>query len=276
MLQKDNEPLKEYLQRFNAAGLEVPSTTQEVKASVFSQGLFDGDFFKFLVKKSASMFDALLVRATKYINIEDAQAAKKESRREKRKEMKEETPSKKPRTDFRDKKTPLLESKRYILHLTIPITQALMTVKGICRLARPKSWKDGPQHPKSNKFCHFHNNYGHTTEEYQHLKNEIERLIKDGYLQEYGDSGCRHRPAEKGGPSPSTSNLGATTLRPQQIWATTSPLPSPRAVLGDSDTVSKFPVWAASPSPRRRPVRWWCGLVGWGRGRRPRSGGGRQ
>ncbi|KAL0386626.1 UNVERIFIED_CONTAM: hypothetical protein Slati_4590500 [Sesamum latifolium] len=37
--QKDDEPLKEYLQRFNAAALEVPAATQEVKASAFSQGL---------------------------------------------------------------------------------------------------------------------------------------------------------------------------------------------------------------------------------------------
>ncbi|KAL0455038.1 UNVERIFIED_CONTAM: hypothetical protein Slati_0843000 [Sesamum latifolium] len=34
--QTDNEPLKEYLQRFNAVALEVPSATQEVKASAFS------------------------------------------------------------------------------------------------------------------------------------------------------------------------------------------------------------------------------------------------
>ncbi|KAL0456596.1 UNVERIFIED_CONTAM: hypothetical protein Slati_0998800 [Sesamum latifolium] len=90
--QKDNEPLKEYLQRFNAAALEVPSATQEVKASAFSQGLLDGDFFKPLVKKPVSKFDALLARATKYINMEDAQAAKKESRAEKRKDAKEEIP----------------------------------------------------------------------------------------------------------------------------------------------------------------------------------------
>ncbi|KAL0461405.1 UNVERIFIED_CONTAM: hypothetical protein Slati_0028100, partial [Sesamum latifolium] len=81
--QKDNEPLKEYLQRSNAATREVPSATQEVKASAFLQGLLDGDFFKSLAKKSVSKFDALLARAAKYINMEDAQAAKKESRREK-------------------------------------------------------------------------------------------------------------------------------------------------------------------------------------------------
>ncbi|KAL0455732.1 UNVERIFIED_CONTAM: hypothetical protein Slati_0912400 [Sesamum latifolium] len=76
----------------------------EVKSSAFSQGLLVGDFFKFLAKKPVSKFDALLARTAKYINMEDAQAAKKESRGEKRKDAKDEIPSKKPRTKFKEKK----------------------------------------------------------------------------------------------------------------------------------------------------------------------------
>ncbi|KAL0416411.1 UNVERIFIED_CONTAM: hypothetical protein Slati_3473000 [Sesamum latifolium] len=60
-----------------------------------------------------------------------------------------------------------------------------MAVEGKGLLVRPRSWKEGPQRPQSDKFCRFHNDYGHTTEEYRHLKNEIERLIQNGYLQEY-------------------------------------------------------------------------------------------
>ncbi|KAL0434616.1 UNVERIFIED_CONTAM: hypothetical protein Sradi_0169500 [Sesamum radiatum] len=186
--QKDNEPLKEYLQRFNTAALEVPSATQEVKASAFSQSLWDGEFFKSLAKKPVTKFDALLARAAKYINMEDARAAKKESRGEKRKDAKEETPNR-----FQGKESSYQRINAVYTPLMVPITQALMAVEGKALLARPRSWRDRPQRPQSDKFCRFHNDYGHTTEECHHLKNKIERLIQNGYLQEYV---CRRKPGD--------------------------------------------------------------------------------
>ncbi|KAL0427973.1 UNVERIFIED_CONTAM: hypothetical protein Slati_2972100 [Sesamum latifolium] len=103
--QKEGESLKDYLQRFNTTALEVPSVTQEVKASAFAQGLMNGDFLKSLTKKPATKFDVLLARAAKYINMEDAQASKREERGEKQKENKDENHSKKPKMDFKNKKS---------------------------------------------------------------------------------------------------------------------------------------------------------------------------
>ncbi|KAL0430441.1 UNVERIFIED_CONTAM: hypothetical protein Sradi_0670100 [Sesamum radiatum] len=117
--------------------------------------------------------------------MEEAQAAKKETRGEKRKEIKEETPSKKPRVDLRERKPPFQRVNAVYTPLTVPITQTFMAVEEKGLIARPRSWRDTPQRPKSDKFYRFHNDYGHSTEECRYLKNEIERLIQNGYLQEY-------------------------------------------------------------------------------------------
>ncbi|KAL0320199.1 UNVERIFIED_CONTAM: hypothetical protein Sradi_5281400 [Sesamum radiatum] len=145
----------------------------------------DGDFFKSLAKKLGTKFDVYLARAAKYINMEDAQASKREGRGEKRKENKDENPCKKPKMDIKDKKPVWQRVNMVYTPLTVPITQALIAMVGKDLLSRPRSYKDGPRQPKSDKFYRFHNNYGHTTEESRHLKSEIERLIQNGYLQEY-------------------------------------------------------------------------------------------
>ncbi|KAL0393010.1 UNVERIFIED_CONTAM: hypothetical protein Sradi_2523800 [Sesamum radiatum] len=182
--QKDNEPLKEYLQRFNTASQEVPSATQEVKASAFSQGLLDGHFFKSLAKKTVSKFDALLARAAKYINMEDAQAAKKRVM-ERKKSGEGGSPHQKAPSRGSGQEVPFLESER-----SIHCTNCTYHPGSFgCRRKRPigstKSWRDGPHYPKSDKFCSFHNIYDHTTEACRHLKNEIKTLIQNGYLREY-------------------------------------------------------------------------------------------
>ncbi|KAL0394692.1 UNVERIFIED_CONTAM: hypothetical protein Slati_4435400 [Sesamum latifolium] len=119
------------------------------------------------------------------INVEDAQAAKKESCGEKQKETKDEASSKKLRVNMRDKKPPFQRVNTVYTPLTVPITQALMAIERKSLLARPRSWKNNPQRPKFEKIYRFHNDYGHTTEECRRLKNEIKRLIQNKYMQEY-------------------------------------------------------------------------------------------
>ncbi|KAL0409469.1 UNVERIFIED_CONTAM: hypothetical protein Sradi_1881300 [Sesamum radiatum] len=112
--QKHNEPLKEYLHRFNTAALEVPSTTQEVKASIFSQWLLDGNYFKSLAKKPVSKFDALLACAAKYINMENVQTAKKEVEGKRERRRRRTPPLRSLEMTLRTGRPPTKESMQYI------------------------------------------------------------------------------------------------------------------------------------------------------------------
>ncbi|XP_073031328.1 uncharacterized protein [Primulina eburnea] len=73
MKQQENETLREFVQRFNSAALEIPAATPDIMISAFRQGLRGGEFFKSLVKKPPSSYDDLLARAEKYVNLKDAQ-----------------------------------------------------------------------------------------------------------------------------------------------------------------------------------------------------------
>ncbi|KAL0438779.1 UNVERIFIED_CONTAM: hypothetical protein Slati_2360900 [Sesamum latifolium] len=88
--QREGESLKEYLQRFNLAALEVSTATSNALICAFTQGLQDGDFFKFLTKKPPRNFYNLLALAEQYINLEEAREYKNAVFGEKYKEQKDE------------------------------------------------------------------------------------------------------------------------------------------------------------------------------------------
>ncbi|XP_073291138.1 uncharacterized protein [Primulina huaijiensis] len=73
MKQQETETLREFVQRFNSAALEISTATPDIMISAFTQGLRGGEFFKSLFKKPPSSYDDLLARAEKYVNLEDAQ-----------------------------------------------------------------------------------------------------------------------------------------------------------------------------------------------------------
>ncbi|KAL0413116.1 UNVERIFIED_CONTAM: hypothetical protein Sradi_1513300 [Sesamum radiatum] len=88
--QREGEPLRVYLQRFNLAALEVPTAKSNRLICAFTQGLQDGDFFKSLTKKLPHNFHRLLALAEQYINLEEAKEYKNEVLVEKRKRQEDE------------------------------------------------------------------------------------------------------------------------------------------------------------------------------------------
>ncbi|XP_073133782.1 uncharacterized protein [Henckelia pumila] len=45
--------------------------------------------------------------------------------------------------------------------------------------------KDNPKRKKSDEYCHFHKDKGHSTEDCFSLRAKIEKLIKRGYLKDF-------------------------------------------------------------------------------------------
>ncbi|GAA0170108.1 hypothetical protein LIER_24446 [Lithospermum erythrorhizon] len=54
-------------------------------------------------------------------------------------------------------------------------------------LSKPVRMRSAPGRRDKNRYCEYHREHGHDTNEYRILKSEIEKLIKSGYLKEFVD-----------------------------------------------------------------------------------------
>ena len=69
--------------------------------------------------------------------------------------------------------------------LTMSHEDVFLATEHIGVYKRPDSMRGDRLKRNQNKYCRFHRDIGHTTEECIALKDEIEKLIQDGYLQNY-------------------------------------------------------------------------------------------
>ncbi|KAL0443828.1 UNVERIFIED_CONTAM: hypothetical protein Slati_2105500 [Sesamum latifolium] len=73
--QKDNEPLRDYMQRFVEAVHEVLHVNHKLLASIIQQNLSPGRFKESIASKPPSTMEDLLMRSQKYIMIEESNAS---------------------------------------------------------------------------------------------------------------------------------------------------------------------------------------------------------
>ncbi|CAA0824383.1 Unknown protein, partial [Striga hermonthica] len=219
MRQGEKESLRKYVARYNQTYLEVHSASDEVKAGGLIRSLRAGPCRTSLAKTPARSYEEVLKRCRKYINLEEMEVEfaklegparpepKKEQSQPRGRSPRRSSPkrngSKKisPRREGRDSKRekrddrwqgrPLLfERQRY--HNCTPLKKDLMEVLEAMEqkistedVTWPKTRFTVLTRPRSDIYCRFHRDYGHTTENCRHLKDEIERLIRAGHLKEF-------------------------------------------------------------------------------------------
>ncbi|XP_075503974.1 uncharacterized protein LOC142541301 [Primulina tabacum] len=158
--------------------IDVPSATPDILISAFTQGLRGGDFFKSLVKKPPATFEELLARAEKYMNVEEVQMARKSEPKISAKATRDiRSTDLTPRVGRFEPPTFLGQFVAYT-PLKVNKTRALELCDERQLIRRPRSSDRGPRNPRSEKYCGFHKDYGHTTDECHHLNQEIERIIQ--------------------------------------------------------------------------------------------------
>ena len=69
--------------------------------------------------------------------------------------------------------------------LVMPPSKILMQVKNDPILRWPKPMRSNPEVRNKRKYCHFHKDYGHDTNECHDLKNQVKNLIQQGKLKRF-------------------------------------------------------------------------------------------
>ncbi|GKV32747.1 hypothetical protein SLEP1_g41332 [Rubroshorea leprosula] len=155
--QKEGESLRDYMQRFNKATLDIDNVPDTICLSSLLHGLKCGRFL-----------DDLLENPPKTWNEEQ------QPRREEKKKQKVSEQWGKP-----------VEFPKYAnyIPLTLPRSQILAQIQHWVRRP-PPPLHDSPRADKS-KHCDYHRVYGHNTEDCQHLKDELEFLARNEKLEGY-------------------------------------------------------------------------------------------
>ncbi|XP_065632979.1 uncharacterized protein LOC136068963 [Quercus suber] len=189
--QGENESLRSFITRFNREALTVDEMDDKLLLAAFHNGVHSDLFIHKLYEQEPQTMAELVHSAQNFMNTEDAIIAKKRKRTEKMETNRhsEHGPRpKKGRTNDkrdRDKKTgPSARNQQYT-PLNMPLEQVLMQVKDKPSLKWPKKLKGDPNKRNRNKYCRFHKDHGHDTDECFDLKQQIENLISQGKLRNF-------------------------------------------------------------------------------------------
>ncbi|GKV11500.1 hypothetical protein SLEP1_g22757 [Rubroshorea leprosula] len=158
--QKEGESLRDYMQRFNKATLDIDNVPDTICLSALLHGLKRGRFLDDLLENPPKTWNEVNDRSASFILSEDFQS------------LKQRADDKQSRGN---EQAPKREEKKK--------SQILAQIQHWVRRP-PPSVHDSPRADKS-KHCDYHRVYGHNTEDCQHLKDELEFLARTGKLEGY-------------------------------------------------------------------------------------------
>ena len=207
--QSPHESLRSYIQRFNTESLKVDVPDEKFAITFFIVGLGvqSKDLMFSISKNPQASMDEVLAKAEKYINGEEALISKKGSssthkekgrtdkkwkrspRRQERSPRRDRERSPKRRGSVRDRLGPphpelrQRYSPRKFTPLTASMSQVLQEVQHEKFLRWPSQIRLDPTKRDNTRYCDFHRDHGHRTDDCIQLKKKIKYLIQRGYLR---------------------------------------------------------------------------------------------
>ncbi|KAJ9566095.1 hypothetical protein OSB04_002061 [Centaurea solstitialis] len=197
IVQKSGETIRDYFNRFNAAMIEIKNCDVKTAIEAYKRGLEDSSgLYLELTKYPPENFDDVRARTLAFMRIEDGALFR-------RKHSAEKKPLGAQKHDFKHKRVnkignPRHESKARPGKGTVKIRYPELStynfagtskdlVDSLRKIDANVRWpkkSDKPSKDKDqNRWCDFHDDHGHTTDECISLKKEISYLKSKGHLK---------------------------------------------------------------------------------------------
>ncbi|XP_022868321.1 uncharacterized protein LOC111387923 [Olea europaea var. sylvestris] len=175
--QGQNETLRDFMTRFNKERLQIPDLHITAAVSALTYAIKCEAFKMSLSKTLSKTVTELLTRAEKYINMEETLNPRKVGPPHDRVEHKRQHDPN-PREEHRKKQRQEVPPTPFT-SLNTSKTNILMEIKDMKELKWPVRMRSPPESRDMNKYCEFHRDHGHTTENCKALQREMKPLLKE-------------------------------------------------------------------------------------------------
>ena len=194
--QKDDEPLSHFVTRFATEIRGLPDAHPSLIMQAFLIGLRPSRFFWSLVERSSTSIPEMLQLANQYVATEALMTGKREEHKRLRAESTRGQALASPRRTIDRPDAPLPRTP--LPPLNSSRTEIFLQIREKGLLKAPNLMKAPRELRDRSKYCRFHCDYGHDTEECRDLKNQIEELICRGHLGHYLRRPCELSPRPSG------------------------------------------------------------------------------
>ncbi|XP_014492626.1 uncharacterized protein LOC106755041 [Vigna radiata var. radiata] len=195
--QEKGETLKAFMKRYTETARRIKEVNHSFIISNLPSCLRPGYFAEKLYARPPKTMEKLQKRMAEFIRMEEMQI----SQRKRQQEVDEGGRRKDNKRPFgnNDKSGDLPRTFKFNHYTALNTPRAKVFEEALSAQLLTLQEKATPKNADERKSCRFHLNCGHTTEECGALKDELERLIRAGYLLKYvKEEGTRGRSPPRG------------------------------------------------------------------------------